>query len=222
MKKQIVILAATCMALNTHAGPMFSSEYMIGCGTITSVRKTNQRPMINDDLINAYSEKNINSTSTFAEAASSGVMSIGASVVGGILFDSVVNNQRGPSSGPKDGMFLGKKLQALRIELDDGREINLPLIEARVVSFLGKELQGHAYEPGRRVYIAYNTQFKTIQIDHPRYSPPPKQGEEDYLEKCGLRIDKEFADGVVAKSRRSVIERFIIDELTKADASNTN
>jgi hypothetical protein len=151
----------------------------------------------------------VDSSSSFQQAASYGLIGAGAAIVGSILVDSIGNANNKLSQTPVDGLLFGRKVLALQITLDDKREINLPLMEAQVISPFYITI-GHPHEVGRRVQLAHNQKQNNIQVLNPSISSVPVKGDSDYEKACELRIDKDLADAVIKSSKHIVDESLII------------
>lgn len=206
MKKLAILIIVTMMLANqARAEVFFDSSKQIGCGTITSVRNVDQEPMLSDDSMAYRLEyrpvkdrtESLGTLALFTENSLSGAV---AAVAGSIIYDAVANSKSDVATlNPAER--LGKKMHAVRIALDDGRVMNLPLIEAKKPF-----LFGHGYEVGRRVFVAYNQLYRNIQIEYPQSSQPPVKGESSYEKTCDFRADKDLADLIVKNSE------FIVDE----------
>lgn len=165
--------------------------------------------MYNDELSRLYNINGVDSSSSFQQAASYGLIGAGAAIVGSIFVDSIGNANNKRSQTPVDGLLFGRKVLALKIKLDDNREINLPLMEAQVISPFFIPV-GHPHEVGRRVQLAHNEKRNNIQVLNPRMSSVPVKGDSDYEKECELRIDKDLADAVIKSSKHVVDESLII------------
>jgi len=103
------------------------------------------------------------------------------------------------------GEIYGAKIFAVKIKLDDGREINLPLVQRRKAYF------HDLLEVGQRNPLSYSVEHNVIMVGNVMHTPP-LPGDKNYDSACGLRIDKDRADSIIESSESLVNERMIIQE----------
>ena len=187
------------------SGPQFFDEAsQMGCGAIVSVRNVDQWPVGNGDETRWRLAGNgkMSSGGTFGQLAGGGVIGFGAALLGSLVVDGVADATKSPPP-EKPGMRYGHKVFAIKLLLDDGREINMPMIE-RAPTFSGGQ-----YKAGRRERLSFNNKNAHIQFEN-SFQPPIK-GESGYAEKCALKIDKAVADDIILRSAKLVDETKIVN-----------
>ena len=211
MKQIIFSILAALVFTQAQAERLFSMDSLIGCGTVTSVRNVDQEPLWSLDMA-LYSQENGHdktySGGTAAQLAGSGLVGIGkglAIMAGSVAVDAVANSREQPVEPVVvnlPGERFGKKVYAVGIAMDDGRTLNIPLIEARR-PFIGRD-----YRVGYRLQVAYNSALKNIQVALAPNSfvEPPLKGASNYESKCALRADKSDADWIMS------VSEFLVDE----------
>lgn len=184
---------------------MFWRKDQVTCGNIVAVRKSQQLPMYDDEYIKT--------TKSHRQANEVGVVAMGLGVLGPVgaviasIGTEVAVNSAIDGKKPEqnleivDPSYNNGNVRALKIELDDGREINLPVVRNNIGSF-------GTYAPGDRVNLVLSRQLGVLQI---KYRATAKLGSDDYDLKCGLNnVTKEEADAAILKSANLVDESLVI------------
>lgn len=192
-----------CASTGNQSRPRFyDPQTRIGCGTIVSIRQVDQNPL--ESAYTADYRANYRRSDTSDVAA----LLVGGGVIGmvvGAAGSAAANvamdaSKKDPAVVP--GVRWGRKVLALRIALDDGRELNLPMIERRT------NLSGNHFKVGLRGPLSYSDNFQNIQMANG--SIPPLPGVSGYEEACSVNIAKEKADGVIKAGGNLVDETKII------------
>lgn len=209
----LFLVGLTCIS-NSIAGVarFFQPDQVIGCGTVTSVRKINQEPVFNAEYFGSLEGKGI----FFANDVSSASQVIGAtgfagSIVVGYVAGALANAVKDARDGdaiykvipPQDGVW--KNVFAVRIEMDDGRTLNMPLMNAPPLT------RGRHYESGQRLQLTYYKQAQNIQVTDPRISLP-KVGDSTYERKCSMLANKDDSDAALKAAENMVDESKIVNE----------
>ena len=187
-----------------NASQWFDFKGQLACGTVISVRNVAQQPMYTQQFEGAWGGAG-SSGSMMGALVSGNVVKAGVAVVAAIAIDTATS---AVASSPEVKLPESegfKNVRAVGFKLDDGRIINLPLLVAGKMEFLGLK-----YEVGERLRLQYNKQYKSIQILSSNFSAP-KPDEPKYEALCKLRFDKEVADAIVQASEHLVDESKIID-----------
>lgn len=202
--KRIILSAAICFVQFAQATDFVDMRGQIGCGTITSVRNLNQAPLYNYEYESAWGKTNSGSLASVANGF--GLIGFAGAVIGSIAVDTVVSSNSAPIEvkPPSEGAAW-KDVRAVRIELDDGRQVNLPLMVAGKLDFASR-----TYQVGERVRLQYHKQLNNIQL-MPKGLTAPKPGEDKYERNCALRANKLDADTIVKASENLVNEANIIE-----------
>lgn len=196
------LLLVASVAQASDALYFFNPRNRIGCGTITSVRNVNQAPLYDreyEDLVGGNG-----STGSVAVAASAlGIVSLAAAATTSLAVDAV----RDPSTAtdgvktPADGVW--KNIKAVRVLMDDGSVMNLPLTGQPKLSLDDK------YEEGRRVSVYFLKDLNSIQLNLRGKAPAP--GERLHDAYCSRRVTQEEATIALKEKAALVQEENIID-----------
>ena len=134
-------------------------ENQMGCGTVVSVRNVNQVPEY-DREYEAQFGNNTNTGDIAALAAQNGVVGLVAGAVASTLVDATVAANKETQSTIK--LLNVQKdqglVKAVQLRLDDGSEINLPLLDAPRLSPFGH------YKVGNRYRVYYSATFNNVQL----------------------------------------------------------
>lgn len=145
----------------------------IGCGTVLSLRNVNQTPTYDRQY-----EGQFNGGGGTGEIASlavqGGVLSIASASIASLAADTALDAARTSKrmikmvNVPKDQGLV----KAVQLRMDDGREINLPMLDANKFDF-----SGH-YKIGQRYRVFYSPTFDNIQLflsrEKEKYDTPEK------------------------------------------------
>lgn len=201
-------MCAILAALGTQiaqAESYFNASNIVGCGTIKSIRRTDQEPLPSFDLheIKRNYRAGANTGSTFGQLFSGGMIGLATAIVGSVVADAAIDASKNHPPVVGQGERYGKKLLALQIAMDDGREVNLPEIEP-----INKLFAISSYQDGMRLVLAFNEMENALIVDwsESRYRP----GDSGYEKECGLRLDKEKADAILQTSEHLVDESLIL------------
>lgn len=203
--KKLIAITILSIAAQAQAIDLFEPNAQIGCGTVTSVRKLNQAPLYNQEY-ELFVENQGNSSDIANIVYRITNIAPGVAVLAGNLLDvALAGKPVGVVQAPKDVNW--EYVRAVRVEFDDGRVINVPVITVE------KFAVGRFYEVGQRMSIFYNKKLNNIQFLPSGRSIPDKNEKEDrkYKTVCGLRIDKEVADAIIKASEHLVDETKIIE-----------
>jgi hypothetical protein len=157
------LLITSSIQMAEAAGPAFWRKDQVACGNIVSVRKSGQLPMYDDEYIK--------STKSHRQANEVGVVAMGLGVLGPVgaaiasIGTEIAVNTAIDGKKPEpileivDPNYNNGNVRAIRIALDDGREINLPVIRNNIGSF-------GTYAAGDRVNLVLSRQQGVLQIKY--------------------------------------------------------
>lgn len=197
------LLAALSLASSpAFANRFYQAENMLGCGTIVSVRDVRQAPLYDAEYEHHVAGRA--GTGDIAVAAA-GFGLIGAVTAGvsSLLFDAVRDSsvsQEGVKA-PAGGEW--KNIKAVKVLMDDGAEMNLPLM-AQPTSALGTK-----YEAGKRVRVYWLPARQSIQIA--LRMPVADQGAKNYQLRCKREVPAERAAEVFRAAAQLVDEALVIN-----------
>lgn len=176
----------------------------IGCGSVVSVRKVNQAPMYD----NRY-EGQFNGTGSSSDiagaAAQLGVVGIATAVIAGVTTDTALEARRTPkkeirlANVPKNSGIV----KAIQLRLDDGHEVNLPLVDANKFDF-----SGH-YKVGNRYAVYYSPTYDNLQLfplGEKKSFDSPEQAERYRLLSCSIQLDEKKTADLLDKFAHKVDE----------------
>jgi len=204
MRKIVVCLIGASMVFGAHAVTFAGKSDIFGCGTVVSVRDVVQAPM-NDSEYQRYASETSNTGQTFVQILGGTAVGVVVGAAAGVVTDVLIDSNRKEIPAvvePKDGW---KHVKALKIKIDDGREINLPLID-----------DGGNYKAGQRYLLGYSKQLDNIQLVFKGAHVPEKDDSTRYQNYCKLRIDQAVADDIIERSKSLVDESKVIDKDSKA------
>lgn len=176
----------------------------LGCGTITSVRDVNQAPLYDKQYELLVSGKGSSST-LMGAAVQLDLVGAGQALVLGVTLDAT----RGSSTSqegvrpvePSEG-FAWKGVKAVRIRMDDGHVLNLPLTAQPTLSL------GPKYDEGQRVTLFLIPQHKSIQVALAGMKPMP--GHKNYAGWCSGFVDPSDSAAALAAAASLVREDKIV------------
>ena len=200
-----VLTSMTSFALASDTMYFYNQKSRLGCGTITSVRNVNQAPLYDYEYEHLHGGR---AASTDIAQLASGFGLVGQVVA--LATSITVDSARDSSATlegvkePKNGAWTN--IKAIRLLMDDGRVMNLPLTGQP------KLVMGPKYEEGQRVTAYIIKDRKSIQITMKRKSPLP--GEKLYEAYCSQTADAGEADEAI-KSKE-----YLVDELKITDTKS--
>jgi hypothetical protein len=118
---------------------------LIGCGAVVSLRNVNQTPAYDQQYEMQFNGSG--STSDIAGlAAQAGILGMAAAVIAGVTADATIDATRTATREIKMVNVPENHglVKAVQLRLADGREINLPMLDAN-----GTDFSGH-YKVGNR------------------------------------------------------------------------
>ena len=208
MLKPIAFCVLTSLASCAFASDtmyFFNQKSRLGCGTITSVRNVNQTPLYDYEYEHLRGGRAA-STDVAQLASGFGIVGQAVALATSMTVD-LVRDSSATLEGvkePENGVW--KNIKAVRVLMDDGRVMNLPLTAQP------KLVMGPKYEEGQRVTAYMIKDRKSIQITMKRKSPLP--GEKLYDAYCSLTADvEEAAEAIKAKE-------FLVKEINIVYAQN--
>ncbi|MFN5095816.1 hypothetical protein [Limnohabitans sp.] len=207
MKSAYRCMCAAIALLSTsgtqaQANRFFKPENMLGCGTVVSVREVKQAP-----LYDAEYERHVSGRAGTADlavvAVGFGLLSAATAGVASLVVDALRDgsvSQEGVKA-PPDGEW--KNIKAVRIVMDEGAVINLPLM-AQPSSALGTK-----YEAGKRVGVYWLPDRQSIQVA--LRSPVPDPGAKNYQLRCKREISGERASEIFQVANQLVNESLVVN-----------
>jgi hypothetical protein len=116
------------------------------------------------------------------------------------------------------GERFGKKIFAIKVKMDDGREVNLPMIER----FPSKN--GFAFTEGHRFPLSYSGIGFELNFGGDGHAPIPDAT--DYSDVCGVRMPETIVNRAIKIFGRAVKEDKVLPSPevvpSKAASMNTN
>lgn len=179
---------------------------LIGCGSVVSVRNVNQQPVYDDEYERQYIGR-ANSGSALGFLAEVGVVgsvvSIGAAAIAGGTADMISDANR---TAPRKQKIItvpdnGKEVKAIRLRMDDGREINLPMLRPPIID--------SQYEVGNRYQVFYSPTYMNLQLQRSREKDrydTPAEAEKARKWFCSQDLDTETSNRELAKHKNFVDE----------------
>ncbi len=196
------LLLAASVAQASDALYFFNPRNRIGCGTITAVRNVNQAPLYDREYEQLVGGSG--STGSLAVAVSGlGIVTQTAAALASLAVDatrdtsSAVDSVKAPESGFWDN------IKAVRVAMDDGSVMNLPLTAQPKLSTAPK------YEEGRRVSVYLLKERNSIQLNLIGKAPAP--GEKLHEAYCSRRTTAEEAAAALKEKAALVQEDKIVD-----------
>ncbi|PJC20459.1 MAG: hypothetical protein CO065_05485 [Comamonadaceae bacterium CG_4_9_14_0_8_um_filter_57_21] len=176
----------------------------IGCGTVVSLRKVNQTPFYDQQYEMQFNGSG--GTSDIAGlAVQTGLLGMAAAVIASVATDATIEATRTAKKEikmvnvPRDQGLV----KAVKLRLDDGREINLPMLDANKFDF-----SGH-YKVGNRYQIFYSSTYDNLQLfasrEKEKYDTP-EEAEKAKKWFCSSDLDKTKADELIANNANKVDE----------------
>lgn len=199
-----VLCALTMTASLAHASDafyFFNPQNRIGCATITSVRNVNQAPLYDREY-----EVLVGGRGGTGDLA---VIVSGLDIVGTVAAAATslaVDAVRDPSAAvdgvqtPADGTWTN--VQALRVEMDDGSVMNIPMTAQP------KLTPGPKYEVGRRVTVYLLKERNSIQLGLGGRAPLP--GDKLHEGYCKRGVSQAEAEAALKEKANLVQEDKII------------
>lgn len=200
---------ATGLVLALSSQAAFAVDFMnrdnlIGCGEITSVRKVNQAPLYDKeyDLLNG----NVGSTSGLAGMLTAGgVVRFAAAAVTSMVADKVIADKTTPDAAVKS-QESWDNVQAVRIAMDNGGVLNLPLTAPPA------DQERRAYAQGKRVRVFYVPELNSLQVSTLIAKLPTVEEKETsrYKSFCGPKLDEGTVAKVMSEKANLVVEQQIV------------
>ena len=170
MKLKALILCSlafcSAAALASDATRFYNRSNRLGCGTILAVADVNQAPLYDREY-----EALVGGKGSTADLVGHAVSLNLAGVIEAVAVGLAVDAARGESSDqgsvkpPADGVW--KNIKAVRVKMDSGEVMNLPLTGQPTLD------PGPKYEEGRRVTVFLLPQYKSIQLSMRGRQPAP-------------------------------------------------
>lgn len=190
---------------NDRGNDRFTKQgYRIGCGTVTSVRNVNQTP-----LYDRQYEMQFNGSGGTRDLAGLstqlGIVGVAAAVIASVATDTTIDATR---TAKKEIKLMNvpknmKLVKAIRLSFDDGREINLPLLDVNKFEF-----SGH-YKVGKRYEVFYSPTYENLQLvpshELENYQSP-EQAAKFLKSFCSSQLDKGKIDELLSDNMRKVDE----------------
>lgn len=205
-KSLFLMFSVLCLAQQAHAEDLWKRAEQIGCGTVTSVRKLNQSPLFNQEYLNSIGgSTNAGDVATIASRVVpfGEVAAVAISIGVAAVVDAAKREPTPVVGSPRGGAW--KNVSAVRIQMDDGRVINLPLMNADLL------VRGHEYKTDQRLSLTFSKYANAIQIA-PKPFKTPIPGSPSYSYYCGVNGDKDLADAAIRNGEHLVNEANIIAE----------
>ncbi len=203
---KIKTLVLCALALVTTAATADSTNFFLranrmGCGTITLVRDVNQAPLYDQQYELLVGGKGSSSTVMGAAVQLDLVGVLKAAVVG-----AAIDAARGPSTAqggvkPVEG-GVWKDVKAVRVQMDDGTVMNLPMTAQPKLS------TGPKYEEGRRVTVFLIPAHSSIQLAMAGRQPPPE--DKTYAGWCSNMVEPAVSEAAMAAAASLVQEDKIV------------
>lgn len=205
MFKPLALCFLTVSSSLAHASDtlyFYNRLSRLGCGTITSVRKVNQAPLYDQEYEQRHGGR---SPTTDVALLASGfgvvgqVIALATSMTVDVVRDSSValEGVKEPANG------IRKNILAVRVVMDDGSVMNLPLTAQEKLTLKPK------YEEDRRVTVYMIKDRKSIQLTMARKSPLPS--EKLYDAYCSQTAEAGEAAEAIKAKENLVQEANIID-----------
>ena len=197
----IITLALVAFASAAQATDnlyFFKPTKRIGCGTITSVRKVNQLPLYDREFEMAVGGNPTTRDLVYLASFIPGV-GVATAVVGSMVADGVI----GSSSAVATVSMPPNGVQAVRVVMDDGSVLNLPLTAIPSGSLKP------GYEVDRRVEVFLLKDRSSIQLG--LAGRAPMATEKLYSAYCSMRTDPEDAAAAVKGAASLVQEDKILN-----------
>lgn len=203
--KSIAVCSLLLMASVAQASDalyFFNPRNRIGCGTITSIRNVNQAPLYDreyEELVGGNG-----STGSLAVAVSGlGIVSQTVAALTSLTVDAARDSSSAVDvvKAPDGGVW--KNVKAVRVLMDDGSAMNLPLTAQPKLSIDPK------YEQGRRVSVYLLKDRNSIQLNLLGKAPAP--GEKLHDAYCSRRVTEDEAATALKEKAALVQEDKIFD-----------
>lgn len=194
-------IAAT-MAHASDTLYFFNQQSRIGCGTITDVRNVNQAPLYDREYEMLRGGRG--GTGDVAVLVSNlGIVGQAVAAITSLGVDSARDKSIALEAvnAPANGVWTNVK--AIRVVMDDGREINLPLTAQPKLG------TGLKYESGRRVEVYLIKERNSIQLGMQR--KPPLPDEKLYAAFCRRSADAADAEAALTEKAHLVQEDKIVE-----------
>lgn len=202
--KTVFLCALTLAASAAHASDafyFFNPQNRIGCATITSVRNVNQAPLYDREYEMLMGGRG-GSANLAIIVSGLGIVGAAGAVAASLAIDAV----RDPSVAvdgvqtPADGTWTN--VQALRVEMDDGNVMNIPLTAQPKLTL------GPKYEVGRRVTVYLLKDRNSIQLGLGGRAPLP--GDKLHDGYCKRGVSQSEAEAALKEKANLVQEDKII------------
>ena len=134
-------------------------EFRVGCATVVSVRNVNQSPTYDIQFESQYYGGS-GSSDIASVVAQLGLVSVGTAAAGMLVSDVVASQVRGTEKEirlMKVPTNMGW-VKAVQLRMDDGSEINLPLLDPIKLSPVAQ------YKVGSRYTVFYSPTFQNLQV----------------------------------------------------------
>lgn len=180
----------------------FNLQSRIGCGTITTVRNVNQPPLYDREYELLMAGRG--GTGDLAGIASNlGIVGQAVAAVASLSVDAVRDRSDSLEAVKTPAAGVWTNVKAIRVAMDDGREINLPLTAQPKLG------TGLKYERGRRVEVYLLKDRNSIQLGMQR--KPPLQDEKLYATYCRRTADAADSETALTEKAHMVQEDKIVD-----------
>lgn len=176
----------------------------VGCGTVISLRNVNQTPVY-DMRYEGQFIGNSNTSDVAGLAVQTGLLGMAVAGVASIATDVTIDATRTAKKQikmvnvPRDQGLV----KAVQLRMDDGQEINLPMLDANKFDF-----SGH-YKVGNRYEVFYSPTYDNLQLfasrEKEKYDTP-EEAEKAKKWFCSADLDKAKADELIATNANKVDE----------------
>lgn len=204
IKKLTIASLALCapLAQASDFSDFYNRDMLIGCGTIVSVRNVNQSPLMEYEYA-AQNGTSIRTGDIAALMSVNGVAGFLTAAIGSVVVDNAL--QKNAEDVKEQTNW--ENVKAVRVKMDSGEEINLPLFKPRTGGTDRRQ-----YADGKRVTVYHVPRYKSIQLD--AMARPPNPNEQDkarlYQILCKRRLDDATANSALKEAANLVQEDKII------------
>lgn len=160
----------------------FDSNRILGCGVVSDVKDVAQRP-----LYEARYEARVGgpatAASTTGQLAGANAITAGAAAVATAIFDIAASSSRPTPDWVLPETPVLDNVQSVRVTMDDGRELNLPLLKGE-----GGNLAYKMFKVGQRVTVFFHkvADGKTFYVYNTEEAASPD--EKRYKWRCARTV----------------------------------